>query len=230
MKENVKLVVFDIAGTTLKDKGEIAIAFQKALQAFGCSVPVEEINPLMGYEKSEAIRAMLEKHGDLKKLITPEYIAEIHQRFLEEMIRYYREEDGLELLPGVEETFAGLKDRNIKIALNTGFSKDITDVILQRTAWAFEKVDAVISSSEVPKGRPHPFMIQKLMAETGVADSKQVVKVGDTEVDVREGQNANCLYAIGITTGAFTRSALAPYKPSFIIDTLAELIPIIDKA
>ena len=59
MKPNIALVVFDIAGTTVYDNGEIALAFQKALQASGYEVPVEKINPLMGYEKREAIRKML---------------------------------------------------------------------------------------------------------------------------------------------------------------------------
>jgi phosphoglycolate phosphatase-like HAD superfamily hydrolase len=72
-------------------------------------------------------------------------------------------------------------------------------------------------------------MIERLMQQAGVPDAKQVIKVGDTEVDIREGRNAGCLYSIGITTGAFTREALEAYQPDFIIDNLAELLPIIDK-
>lgn len=228
MEAPVLLVVFDIAGTTVKDNGEIALAFQKALQAFGYRVPVEKINPLMGYEKGEAIRKMLDEYEENKKLISLEYISKIHQRFLQEMIRYYQTATDLTLLPNVEETFAELKKRGIKIGMNTGFSKDITDVILQRLAWAFEKVDYVVSSSEVERGRPFPFMIEHLMRQAKLTDPKQVIKVGDTEVDVREGQNAGCLYSIGITTGAFTREELQLYHPSFIINNVKEVLSIID--
>ena len=59
MKQSVELVVFDIAGTTVEDNGEIAIAFQEALSAFGYKIPVEKINPLMGYKKTEAIKRLL---------------------------------------------------------------------------------------------------------------------------------------------------------------------------
>jgi phosphonatase-like hydrolase len=229
MKAPVALVVFDIAGTTLKDNNEVALAFQEALQAFGYTVPLEKINPLMGYEKGEAIRRMLEEYEELEVLITPAYIQQIHQQFLSIMVRYYNEATDLMPLPGVEEVFDRLKESGIKRALNTGFSKSITDVILQRLAWVPEKVDYVISSSEVPAGRPAPFMIESLMQQAGVPDAKQVIKVGDTEVDIREGRNAGCLYSIGITTGAFTREALEAYQPDFIIDNLAELLPIIDK-
>jgi phosphoglycolate phosphatase-like HAD superfamily hydrolase len=72
-------------------------------------------------------------------------------------------------------------------------------------------------------------MIERLMQQAGVLDARQVIKVGDTEVDIREGQNAGCLYSIGITTGAFTHKALEAYEPDFIIDHLTELLPIIDK-
>jgi phosphonatase-like hydrolase len=230
MNPVVSLVVFDIAGTTVRDNGEIVVAFQKALQASGYTVPVEKINPLMGYEKGEAIRKVLEELEENSDCITTAFISKTHKRFLEEMISYYQTTNELAPLPGVEETFGELKKRNVKIGLNTGFSKEITEVIIKRLAWVPEKVDYIVSSSEVAKGRPYPFMIQDLMQQAKVTDPAQVVKVGDTEVDIREGQNAGCLYSIGITTGAFTRDALQPYKPSFIIDQISELLPIIDNA
>lgn len=77
----VELIVFDIAGTTVEDKGEIATAFQSALQAFGYSVPVTKINPLMGYKKTEAIRRLLDEYESRHGKITEEYILQIHERF-----------------------------------------------------------------------------------------------------------------------------------------------------
>ena len=48
---SVKLVVFDIAGTTVKDNNNVSEAFQSALANNEISVELEKINPLMGYEK-----------------------------------------------------------------------------------------------------------------------------------------------------------------------------------
>ena len=59
----VKLVVFDMAGTTVIDKNFVATAFQKAFNNQDIVISPEEINPLMGYEKRLAIQMMLEKHG-----------------------------------------------------------------------------------------------------------------------------------------------------------------------
>lgn len=229
MSKDIQLVVFDIAGTTVKDNGEIAVAFQLAMAEYGYRLPVEKINPLMGYRKPEAIGIMLREYEKDPAKINDGFIERIHARFLELMVAYYSDTDDLRALPHAEEVFALLKRNNIRIGLDTGFSRQITDVIIRRLGWLNDgKVDHVVCSDEVPAGRPQPFMIQKLMKDAGIADAGKVVKVGDTEVDINEGKNAGCLYTIGITTGAFTREQLLPYSPSFIIDDLEALVNILE--
>jgi phosphonatase-like hydrolase len=193
------------------------------------SIPVEKINPLMGYKKPEAIRMMLNEYETDKSIINEGYINNIHSRFLQIMIDYYTNTSDLQALPHAEEVFKKLKENGIKVGLDTGFSSDITNVIMQRIGWLKDgKIDYVVSSDEVPAGRPQPFMIRKMMQSAGIEDAKQVVKIGDTEVDINEGKNAGCLYAVAITTGAFTRQQLTPYEPSFIIDDLRELLTILE--
>ncbi|MEP6845197.1 MAG: HAD-IA family hydrolase [Panacibacter sp.] len=230
MNNSIKLVVFDIAGTTVKDNGEIATAFHDAMKEKGYDIPHEKIYPLMGYKKTEAIRMILQEYESDVAGITAEYINYIHDRFVELMVEYYTHTDQLQPLPHAEEMFAWLRARGIKVGLDTGFSTQITNVIIDRLGWLKDgKVDYVICSNEVPAGRPHPYMIQKMMEAAGIADPKQVIKIGDTEVDINEGKNAGCLYSIAITTGAFTREALQPYTPDFIIDDLQELVEIISE-
>ena len=229
---SVKLIVFDIAGTTVQDTGAIAIAFQNAMSAYDYNIPIEEINPLMGYKKPQAIQMMLEKHTSQANIakVTDSFVDEIHSRFLKEMIEYYKNTNELEPLPHAEELFQELHKRNIKVALDTGFSHDITAVIVDRLEWVKNGlVDFTVSSDEVKAGRPHPYMIQKAMEKFSIHNSKEVIKLGDTEVDINEGKNANCLLSIAMTTGAFTRTELEPYSPDFILDDLFELLPIIEK-
>jgi phosphonatase-like hydrolase len=144
------------------------------------------------------------------------------------MIRHYEEDTTLSPLPFVEETFADLKQRGVKIALNTGFPRSIADTILRRLNWeAGKTIDAVIASDEVPEGRPHPYMIRSVMEQLQVTDSNAVAKVGDTEVDVEEGRSAGCGLVVSVTTGAYSRVQLEQYKPDKIIDSLAELSSLI---
>lgn len=230
MNSNIKLVVFDIAGTTVKDHGEIAIAFKTAMKENGYDVPVEKINPLMGYKKPEAIKMMLDEYEPDTAMVTAEYINGIHERFIQLMVEYYTNTNELQALPHAEDMFIYLKNSNVKIGLDTGFSNHITDVIIERLGWLKNgTVDYVVSSNQVAAGRPQPFMIQKMMQAAGINDAKQVVKLGDTEVDINEGKNAGCLYSVAVTTGAFTREQLVPYNPDFIIDDLNELVNILEK-
>lgn len=226
---SIKLVVFDIAGTTVKDDHNVSKAFQAALKKYNYEVPLEMINPLMGYEKNQAITQMLHLHEDDESKITIELVNNIHREFIEQMIHFYQFEPGIEQLPHVEETFTALHNAGILVGINTGFSKDIAETVTNRLQWR-EKglIDYLVGSDEVELGRPHPFMIQKMMLEAGITDPLEVAKVGDTEVDMREGQNAGCRYVIGVTTGIFSREELEHYNPTHIIDDMSQVLDIIN--
>ena len=72
-------------------------------------------------------------------------------------------------MPGAEDTFRALKDAGIKVALNTGFNRVVTQTILDRLGWTgCPLIDAVISSDEVPRGRPHPDMIRPSCERLGL--------------------------------------------------------------
>lgn len=222
-----ELVVFDMAGTTVKDKGNVNEAFRAAFLESGITVTAEDVDTVMGYRKVEAIEIILKKY-----LEAMEYDAAridlIHESFTNKMVAFYENDQELAALPHVLDTFAILKSLGVKIALNTGFTRIITNVILHRLGWNDNSlIDAVVCSDEVQEGRPHPFMIKRIMELVAVEDASKIVKVGDTSVDVLEGQFAGCGLVVGVTTGAFTRDELLEYQPDFIIDSMQELPAII---
>ena len=235
---SIQLVVFDIAGTTVRDKGNVAEAFIAAFTDYGITIPVAEVKKVMGFRKMDAVVLLLEKFGAGKKPFFPdmedagELAGRIHMRFIDRMIEFYRNDETLAPLPHAEAVFRALKKKGIKVALNTGFTRSITDTILHRLRWDDRSplIDQVICSDEVPRGRPYADMIEVLMDDLGIESPAQVLKVGDTEVDVEEGRNAACGKVVSVTTGAYTREQLQPYGPDFIIDDLQELLPIIEKA
>jgi phosphonatase-like hydrolase len=228
---SIKLVVFDIAGTTVRDNGSVADAFIAAFRDYGFEIPLAQVKKVMGFRKIDAITLLLGRFAPAHKE-DEVLISRIHSRFIDKMIAFYRDDEALAAFPHTEEVFSALKERGIKVALNTGFTRSITDTILQRLHWDDGNgwIDKVICSDEVPHGRPHSDMIELLIAELGIGSSSSVVKVGDTEVDVEEGRNASCGKVVSVTTGAYSREQLEPYHPDFIIDDLRELLPIIEKA
>lgn len=64
----------------------------------------------MGYPKPEAIRILLEQELDDKSRITPDFIEEIHQYFVQDMVDYYKQSPEIWKKQGVSETFRLLRD------------------------------------------------------------------------------------------------------------------------
>ncbi len=221
MQSLYKLAVLDIAGTTVVDKDFVAIAFVEAFQNYGVHLTVEEINPLMGFKKTEAIATVLkEKNID----ISEKKIDYIHNEFVAQMVKFYANSPEVKPIDYAEEFFIFLKSKDIVVSLDSGFPKVIVEVILDRLEWV-EKglVDYYVASDQVEKGRPFPFMIENLMKKAGVTDSKQVIKIGDTMVDIQEGRMSNCGLVAAVTTGAYKRNDLEVYTPDYIVDHLSEL-------
>ncbi len=215
----IKLVVFDIAGTTVKDDDYVAHAFRNAFVKNGYDITLDQTYPYMGVKKIVAVNALLAKLGG-----QPADAGSIYTDFTDEMMNFYTYDSAVMPLPYAEEVFQQLKEKGIRIALNTGFPRIIADVIVDRLAWK-EKgwVDDTIASDEVEHGRPQPFMIQELMSRAAITDPLEVAKVGDTEVDVNEGRNAGCGLVVAVTTGAYTNEQLAAYDPDHVIPDLSLL-------
>ena len=188
-----------------------------------------DVDAVMGYRKIEAIKLIIKKYkpaiSEDEKLIN-----EIHTVFENNMIEFYEEDKKLEPLPFTLSVFQALQEKNIKVALNTGFTRAITDTILKRLGWIDNPlIDTTICSDEVPEGRPYPFMIQNIMQQLLIENAADVIKVGDTEVDIKEGRNAGCGLVVAVTTGAYLREQLNQHHPDYIINSLNELLPIIDQ-
>jgi phosphonatase-like hydrolase len=219
-----ELVVFDIAGTTVFDNGNVNAAFRSAFGKAGVAVEPADVDKVMGYRKIEAIKIIMEQYAPGAITDNPELLDRIHDVFVKDMVQFYKNDKALQPLPHVIEVFEWLQQQQIKVALDTGFTREITTPILHRLGWNNTNlIQAVSCSDEVPEGRPYPYMIRSLMTQTGVADVKKVIKVGDTEVDIQEGRNAGCGLVVAVTTGAYTREQLEPYQPDYIIDSLREL-------
>jgi phosphonatase-like hydrolase len=217
----IELVVFDMAGTTVNDENSVSQCVRSSLAAHGVTVTIADVNRVMGIPKPEAIRILVGESARRDQLI--DRIDEIHDDFVARSIRFYSADPSVHEIAGSLATFRAIKAAGIKVALNTGFSRPITRTILDRLDWAFSPyIDAVISSDEVPRGRPHPDMIHALMRKLGIEDASHVAKVGDTPADLHEGKNAGCGLIIGVTEGTHTREQLLAHPSTHLIDSVKE--------
>ena len=214
MSHFIDLVVFDMAGTTVLDRNEVARAMVAALESAGVRIAIEAVNAVMGWPKPVAIRHLLgDRKGDVDA---------IHRDFVARMIDHYRNGLGVREVPGTTMVFRWLRDRGIKIALDTGFSRPIADAVVTRLGFA-SKTDALVTSDEVAHGRPAPDLIELAMKRTGVRDPRSVAKVGDTPSDLEEGRAAGCGLVIGVTGGSHTRDQLAAHAHDLLLPSVASL-------
>lgn len=233
LSDNISLVVFDMAGTTMVDNGEIEDCFFDACIKNGLKVTREQINAMMGWSKIVVFQTFWkeklgEGHPELDQKVQESY-----DLFRELLENHYRTTDQ-HPTEGALETIAWLRQNGVKVALTTGFYRVVTDIILEKLGWdkgldeyrvavADSVVDMSITSDEVEKGRPEPYMIQKAMKQFGITDSKKVVKVGDTPVDLAAGRNANCLFSLAVTNGSHTEAELSPLDNDGLLPTLGHL-------
>jgi len=216
-----QLAVFDMAGTTVHDPDLVVLALRDALAQAGCHAALPDLRAMMGYTKPAAIRSLLAAH-DLPA--DDAHVMRVHDDFVQRMLDCYRSNEAVRPMEGAEATFAWLRQHGIKVALNTAFSQDIAECLIERFGWRERGlIDAATSADRVPQGRPAPDMIHALMAECGVTDAASVFKVGDTEVDIREGRAAACGLVVAVATGAYTRAELLTHRPDAVLDSLHEL-------
>lgn len=218
-----------MAGTTIKDNSNVAAAFQEAFLFHGFEkVTLEDAQEKMGYPKPLAIRDILTKHVSHDFEIPTGLVEAIHSKFVQSMMAYYRDAEGIAPIEDAEEVFKELQKLGVAVGLDTGFSRDITDVILERVGWKNTPLlDITVCSDEVENGRPFPDMIHAMMKMFDIKDPLEVIKIGDTEVDVNQGHNTGCLMSIGVTTGAFSKEELLKHHPTYIIHSLKELLPLV---
>jgi phosphonatase-like hydrolase len=148
----------------------------------------------------------------------------LYDVFCARMLRYYRTDPGVRLMPHAVEVLREIRAAGTKIALDTGFSGPIADVILDRLGWAEGRLlDAPVTSDEVARGRLFPDFIERAMQLTGVTEPKEVAKVGDTPSDLQEGTSAGCGLVIGVTNGTHRHDQLVSYSHTQLIGSLREL-------
>jgi phosphonatase-like hydrolase len=218
---DIELVVFDMAGTTVNDHESVNRCVRSALAAAGVLVTAAQVNAVMGLPKPVAIARLVEE-CELRAEMRGQIDA-IHRDFVTRSVAFYKGDPSVYEVAGTTRVFQTLKSSGIRVALNTGFNRSIAQVILDRLGWSQNGlIDTTICSDEVPRGRPHPDMIQSLMARIGVGDARRVAKVGDTPADLLEGQNAGCGLVVGVTRGSHSRRELEPFPHTNLIETIAD--------
>jgi phosphonoacetaldehyde hydrolase len=252
----VQAVLLDWAGTTM-DFGCMApaVVFVEVFRRQGVPISMEEARAPMGAHKRVHIqriteldsvrRRWQEAHGGLPN---DDDVGRMFEDFVPlqlECLSTYSE-----LIPGTLETVAELRRRGIKIGSTTGYTTEMTAINLRDGKRQGYEPDSTVSASEMPAGRPYPFMCLQNAIDLQVDCVAACVKVDDTIPGVEEGLNAG-MWTVGLAISGnevglplHEWNALAEddrrikreraYRrmlqsgAHYTVDTIADLMPCID--
>ena len=218
----IQLVVFDMAGTTVDDSGsKVLTCLIEAARAYELPGSPEELNALMGMNKREVFGILAARRYSAGSTEAEQIADKALSTFVASMRAAY--EQHLTPITGAEDTFAFLRARGIKIAIDTGFDSAVGGLIMERLHWPGRLIDQVVYSSDVPRGRPAPYMIFRAMERLDIQDVHEVMKLGDSPADLEEGYNAGCGEVIGVLSGAHTAATLGSYRHTRLLPSVADL-------
>lgn len=214
----IEAVILDWSGTIV-DYGCMAAEenYRELFQEFGIELTTKEIRAKMGIEKVDHIRAILESDR-ISKLwykntgVEPNEgdVRELNRRFeskiFEKVEKYSAPKEY------VKQALETIRESGIRIGSTTSYSTDVMEFLTKIVAKKGIRVDCWINSEQVKgQGRPNPYMIFKNMEKMGVSSVRNVIKVGDTVSDIKEGINAGVI-TVGIIDGS---SEMGLSQPEF---------------
>jgi phosphoglycolate phosphatase len=208
----VRALIFDLDGTLIDSKLDLALAVNAALEELGRDpLPHETIFSYVGQGAPSLISRAL---GDGA---TEDECA----RGLEFFIKYYsvHKLDNTSVYPGVLETLDALDGMPMAVLTNkpVGASRGILQGLGLTDRFRF-----VYGGNSFERKKPDPMGVESILRDFGAAPG-QVMIVGDSEIDVLTARNSGT-WSCGVTYG-FGSHRLAEYPPDLLVDNLIELLP-----
>jgi phosphonoacetaldehyde hydrolase len=158
--------------------------------------------------------------------------------------------DYSELIPGTLEAVAAMRARGIKIGSTTGYTTEMMKVNLEDARRQGYMPDSTVCASDVPAGRPYPYMCLQNVVNLQVSPVGACVKIDDTIPGIEEGLNAG-MWTIGLAVSgneiglplkavqamdpvereqkrqrAYTR--MYQSGAHYVVDSIADIIPCLD--
>lgn len=208
---SINTILFDLDGTLLDTNELIQKSFEYTFEYFGYSFTKEEILQFNGPPLMETF-------------------SKVNPDLAEEMVKVYRKhnhenhEKYVKLFPNVKETLDVLKENGKKLAIVTAKMRSGVELGLQLTKIK-QYFDAIVTIDDVKNPKPHPEPVLKAMSELDVEKDESIM-VGDNYHDIESGKNAG-IKTVGVAWSVKGEDYLRQFKPTYMIDDMKDLIPIV---
>ncbi|MGJ5755601.1 phosphonatase-like hydrolase [Streptomyces puniciscabiei] len=218
---DIRLVVLDMAGTTVADGGLVERAFAAAAAELGVEPGSAEhaehlahVRATMGESKISVFRHLFGTEDRARRANTA-------------FEKAYGDLVGAGLIapvPGAREAVEELAADGRTVVLTTGFARVTQDAILDALGWRDLVPLTLCPADAGGRGRPYPDMVLEAFVRTkAAADVRQVAVVGDTSYDVLSGVRAGAGVVAGVLTGAHGDAEFRAAGATHVLDSVAGL-------
>ncbi len=215
-----RLIVLDMAGTTVADGGLVEQAFDVAARHLGV-----EPGSADHAEKLAYVRATMgeSKISVFRHLFGDEAAARRANTAFETAYGELVDGGRIAPVPGAREAIEALQAAGRTVVLSTGFARVTQDALLDALGWQ-DLVPLTLCPADAGRGRPYPDMVLTALLRTGATDSvRRIAVAGDTSYDMLSGRRAGASVVAGVLTGAHDRAQLESAGATHVLGSVAEL-------
>lgn len=214
-----KLIIFDLDGTLIDTRKDIADACNHALEQ--CGYParkLEEYNMLVGRGIYNLFRSALPQ-GKADEATVSRMAAYFIPYYDEHMCDYTKPYDG------IIEMLDRLHEKGVQFAVASNKYQDGTEQLVEKFFGKYGFVK-ILGQREGKPIKPDPLIVTEAMEGVPGITLDEVIYCGDSDVDMQTGMNAG-VKTIGVTWGFRTREELEAYSPWALIDRPQDITDII---
>jgi phosphoglycolate phosphatase len=211
-----RLIIFDLDGTLLDTREDIANACNHALQMCGCPErALEEYNMLVGRGIYNLFREALPFEKRCEDMV---------MKMKSHFIPYYNNHicDMTKPYPGIIRMLEDLSSKGIAFAIASNKYQEGTEILVEKLLkrYSFIRISGQRDGKPI---KPDPEIIREIMQEIPGISEKDVIYCGDSDVDMQTGINAG-VRTIGVEWGFRTRKELSAYNPWLMVERPDEIV------
>ncbi|NUP14381.1 MAG: HAD hydrolase-like protein [Polyangiaceae bacterium] len=206
-------VVFDLDGTLIDSRGDIAAAVNHALLADGRKALTPSVIASFVGDGSRTLLARCARLPETDETL---------DRLLESFTEYYLAHpiDFTKWAEGAPDVLDRVAELGLPIALCTNKARDITEAVLSSLG-VRTRFRAIFAGGDGPEKKPAPGPLLALSKKLG-QDITGLVMVGDGPQDIECARRAGCR-VVGVVSTYSARDRVALAQPDVVIETLTEL-------
>ncbi|MFX1476969.1 MAG: HAD family hydrolase [Promethearchaeota archaeon] len=229
---SLKAIIFDFDGTLLDIKKILERSIEEVLTEKKVNVDMEitiqEIGALLetiqGYPLPKVLLESYEIFKHITSLNDLSYFKQLRIA-VEIFSKYLEYSKDAPFFPGTKPLLKRLKKHHDLFIVSHNKTETIQEHLKKERIKTYFK--AVFGSDKIPVQKPDPLALQPPLETYKERKRDEFLMIGDMPSDIIAGREAG-FWTIGVTSGVSKKEILMEYKPNIIVDSLEELLALIE--